>query len=235
MDNVPTYVPIVFILTTFATAAFLTQAVRTVGTRSLPSQILIFLIPLWLIFQAVISIGGFYLNETTVPPRVALFAVLPAVLMIVVYFIFFRSSFIERIPLRLLTSIHVVRIPVELTLYWLAAGKQIPQVMTFEGRNFDIVSGVLAIVLYFAAFRGGNANRWMLIAFNVIGLVLLANIVSIAILALPSPIQQIAFDQPNRAVMYFPYLWLPAIIVPSVLFAHLVAVWKLVSKSEPLL
>ncbi len=227
MDSVPAYVPIVFILTTFATAAFLTQAVRAVGTRSLPSQLLLFLLPLWLIFQAVISLGGFYLNENVVPPRIVLFGVLPAVVTIIAYFLFFRVSFIERIPLRLLTSIHVVRIPVELTFFWLFAAKQVPQMMTFEGRNFDILSGILAVAVYFLAFRGGTANRWLLIGFNLVGLILLANIVSIAIMSIPSPIQQMSLDQPNRGLAYFPYIWLPTIIVPTVLFAHLSSLWKL--------
>ena len=227
MENVPDYVSAVFILTTFATVAFFIQAVKAAGTRSLPSQLLLFIVPLALIFQGIIALGGFYLNESATPPRVALFAALPAILLIVVYFIFFRASFIDRIPLKLLTSVHVVRIPVELTLYWLAAAKAVPEILTFNGRNFDIVSGILAIIVYFAAFRGRTANRWILIGFNVIGLILLANIVSIAILSLPSPAQQMAFDQPNLAVMYFPYIWLPAIIVPIVLFSHLASLWKL--------
>lgn len=228
MDTVPPYVAVVFILTTFATLAFLTQIAKAVGYRSVPAKLLFFLMPLWTLFQGVIALGGFYQDESSVPPRIAVFAVLPAVITIFVYLIFFRKSFIERLPLRLLTSLHVVRIPVELTLYWLAIGKQVPQVMTFEGRNFDIASGFLAIVVYFVAFRGAKANKWILIAFNIVGLVLLANIVSIAILALPSPLQQIAFDQPNRAVTVFPYIWLPAIIVPAVLFSHLAALWNLI-------
>ena len=234
METVPAYVPVVFILTAFTTAAFLIQAVKAVGTRSLPSKILLFVLPLWIVFQAVISLGGFYQNESAVPPRVALFGALPAVVAIVTYFLFFRSSFIERIPLRLLTSIHVVRIPVELTLYWLFIGKQVPQVMTFEGQNFDIFAGILAVGVYFVAFRGKSANRWILIAFNILGLILLANIVGIAIMSLPSPLQQMSFDQPNRAVMYFPYIWLPTIIVPAVLFAHLSSLWKLRPGNKPL-
>ncbi len=229
MDTVPPYVAAVFILTTFATLAFLTQAVRSAESRSLPAKILFFVLPLWLIFQAVIALGGFYQNESSIPPRIALFGALPALVTIFVYLIFFRRSFIERIPLRVLTSMHVVRIPVELTLYWLFIAKQVPQVMTFDGRNFDILSGILAIVVYFIAFRGRNINRWLLIAFNVIGLLLLANIVTIAIMSLPSPMQQMAFDQPNRAVMFFPYIWLPTIVVPVVLFGHLASLWKLVA------
>src|SRR5580765_5287491 len=108
-----------------------------------------------------------------VPPRLFLFGVLPALLLIISYFLFFRARFIERLPLRLLTLVHVVRIPVEIVLLWLFFGGLIPQVMTFEGRNFDILSGILATIVYLIAFRGGTTKTWILIAFNILGLLLL--------------------------------------------------------------
>ena len=230
METLPAYVSIVFILTTFAAIAFLLQATRSVGLSTLPSRILIFLLPLGILFQGVLAVGGFYQKTDVLPPRLALFGVWPAILLIIVYFIFFRRTFIERLPLRLLTVLHVVRIPVELVLLWLFLGGQVPQMMTFEGRNFDILSGILAVIVYFAAFREGERRKGLLIAFNLIGLALLANVVTIAILSLPTPIQQLNFDQPDRAVLYFPYIWLPTIVVPIVLFAHLASLWQLLFK-----
>ncbi|HEV7700865.1 MAG TPA: hypothetical protein VGO43_11595, partial [Pyrinomonadaceae bacterium] len=79
------------------------------------------------------------------------------------------------------------------------------------------------------AFKAGIANKWLLVGFNILGLMLLANIVSIAIMSLPSPMQQMAFDQPNRGVLLFPYIWLPTVIVPIVLFSHLASLWKLLT------
>ncbi|MBP7415155.1 MAG: hypothetical protein WBC19_08785 [Pyrinomonadaceae bacterium] len=233
MDSVPSYVSTVFILTTFAAVAFLLRAVKGVGLGKLPSQILIFLLPLWIFFQAVVSIGGFYQNTTAIPPRIVLFGVLPALLTIVTYVIFFRQSFIDKIPLRILTMLHIVRIPVEIVLLWLFQNGLVPKLMTFEGWNFDILSGILAPIVYLIAFRGDKANRGLLIAFNIIGLILLANIVTIAVLSIPTPFQQLAFDQPNRAVAIFPYSWLPTIVVPIVLFSHIAALWKLLgSKTD---
>jgi hypothetical protein len=229
MESVPGYVSVVFILTTFAAIAFLLRAVKTAGLGSLPAKLLLFLLPLWIIFQAVIAIGGFYVDVSTVPPRLVIAGVLPAVLLIAVYLLFFRSGFIERLPLRLLTLVHIVRIPVEIVLLWLFQNGAIPQVMTFEGRNFDSLSGLLAPLAYYLAFRGSEIKRWVLVLHNLLGLALLANIVSIAVMSLPSPLQQMAFEQPNRAVLYFPYIWLPTIVVPIVLFAHLASLWKLMS------
>src|SRR5437588_313362 len=119
MENIPPYVPIVFVLTTFAAIGFLLQAIKAAGINSLPSRIIVFILPLWIIFQGVLAIGGFYQDLSGFPPRLALFGPFPTVLLIVSYFLFFRRSFIERLPLRLLTFIHIVRIPVEIALYWL--------------------------------------------------------------------------------------------------------------------
>jgi hypothetical protein len=55
----------------------------------------------------------------------------------------------------------------------------------------------------------------------------LFNIVLTAILSAPLPIQQLAFEQPNIAVLYFPFTFLPGFIVPIVLFSHLVVISKI--------
>jgi hypothetical protein len=99
--------------------------------------------------------------------------------------------------------------------------------MTFEGRGFDIISGFTAPIVVWLAFRNNKTNRGLLIVWNLIALGLLVNIVVIALLSFPSPIQRFGFEQPNVGVAYFPFIWLPAIIVPIVLFAHLAALWKL--------
>jgi hypothetical protein len=65
---------------------------------------------------------------------------------------------------------------------------------------------------------------------NFICLGLLLNIVINAILAAPFPFQQFAFDQPNRGVLYFPFIWLPGFIVPAVLLSHLVNIRQLLSQ-----
>ena len=50
---------------------------------------------------------------------------------------------------------------------------------------------------------------------------------TMALRSFPSPLQSMAFDQPNRAIMYFPFVWLPSIVVPIVLFSHIASLLKL--------
>ena len=114
----------------------------------------------------------------------------------------------------------MVRIPVELILFSLFAYGVIPQLMTFEGRNFDIVAGITApAIAYWGFTKKIIGSRWILL-WNFISLGLLLNIVINAILSAPFPFQQFAFDQPNTAVLYFPFVLLPAFIVPVVLFVE---------------
>lgn len=228
-QGLPAYVSITFILTTFLTVGFLLHAVRRRVFETLPAKILIGLTAFWLLFQVVIAMGGFYQVTDVIPPRIFLFGVFPTVLLIALYLIFFRENFVEKLPLRVLTWLHIIRIPVEFVLLWLFQSGLIPQIMTFEGRNFDILSGLTAPVVALLAFRGGKVNRPVLIVWNILALGLLVNIVTIAIMAFPSPMQKIAFEQPNVAITFFPFNWLPTVVVPIVLFSHLAALWKLIA------
>lgn len=234
METVPAYVSITFILTTFAAIGFLLRATRVAGLHSVPAKLLIFLLPLWIFFQAAISISGFYDNYTSLPPRLVLTGIIPALTLVLVYTTVFRRQFVNRLPLRMITLLHVVRIPVEFVLLWLSFAGQVPTMMTFYGLNFDILAGIAAPFIALIAFRGGKMNRPIIIGFNVISLLLLINIVSIAFLSLPTPLQQLNFDQPNRAVLAFPYVFLPTIVVPIVLFAHIVGLLQVIRPSlEP--
>jgi hypothetical protein len=148
-------------------------------------------------------------------------------LLILLIFVFYSKSFVSQLPLKTLTLLSVVRIPVEIVLFWLFENNQIPQIMTFEGRNFDILSGITAPIIAWLAFRHGKTNRLLLIIWNIFALFLLFNIVATAAFSVPSPIQQLAFEQPNRAVLYFPFVWLPSIVVPIVLFSHIASLWQI--------
>lgn len=167
-----------------------------------------------------------YLKIDQVPPRIFVFGAGPLIALFLFALIAGRNGFISRLDIRSLTLLHAVRIPVEIVLFALYKNKLVPEAMTFDGFNFDILSGLSALVIWYFGFRNGT-NRPVLIAWNLAALVLLAIIVTTAIRAFPSPLQSIAFDQPNIAVAYFPFAWLPSIVVPIVLFAHLAALWKL--------
>lgn len=228
IENLPIYVPLIFVLTTFLTIGFLLYAVQKENLlTTVPGKILTSAIFLWMLITAFLALSGFYQNTQTLPPRVFLFGAIPSLSLIIIFFIFFRKEFVEKLPLKTLTMLSIIRIPIEFVLLWLSQNEAVSPLMTFEGWNFDILSGISAPIIYWLGFRNGKTNRTLLIIWNLIALGLLLTIITIAFLAFPSPIQQISFDQPNRAVMYFPYIWLPAIVVPIVFCTHLTSLWKL--------
>lgn len=118
-----------------------------------------------------------------------------------------------------LLSIHILRIPVELLLFLLFLEKKVPQTMTFSGWNFDILIGISTLLILLFSTK----EKWkstLFIFWNCIGIVFLMIIVLLAILSSPLPIQLFAFDQPNVAVLEFPYCFLPTCIVPLVMMSH---------------
>lgn len=230
IDEVPAYVSITFIVTTFLTIGFLFHAIKKSVLDTFAAKLVVAAIAFWIFFTAILALGGFYLETSGNPPPFVT-APLPALFFIGILFVFFRKSFIEKLPLKTLTLLQTIRIPVEIVLWWLFLSKQVPQIMTFEGWNFDILAGLTAPVIYLAAFRGDKLNRALLLIWNIICLLLVSNIVAIAIFSLPTAFQRFGLDQPNVAVLNFPYIWLPAMVVPIVMFAHLASIWQLVKKS----
>jgi hypothetical protein len=228
-QELPQYVTIIFLLTVLATVGFLLYAFWTGHRRRPLTYVSAVILGAWMYLQMYLAESGFYLTNDGKPRF--LLAVAPALLLIVSLFIFRRTrEFLAAISLPALTLLSVVRIPVEFVIdQWYHAGLA-PQLMTFEGRNFDILSGLTAPVIFLLAFRGGKINRPLLIGWNVVCLLLLTNIVVNAITAIPGPAQLQAFDRPNVAVLFYPFIWLPSLIVPAVLFTHLVSLWQLFFK-----
>lgn len=214
-------------VTTFITVGIFLYAVRSLRDSSTASKLLLFIIPFWLIFQFVAASSGFYLDTSSLPPRLFVFGVAPALLLILGLFLFARSTIVSTLPLTLLTVIHVIRIPVELTLAWLAEARAVPEIMTYHGTNFDILSGLTAPLALYFAVKKTPISRPVLIAWNLAALGLVLNIVITAVLCIPSPIQRLAFDQPNIAVLHFPYVWLPTVVVPIVFFCHFASLYQL--------
>jgi hypothetical protein len=220
MENVPLYVSIVFIITTFLTLYFFYK-----GTNN--SKPILIIVLIWLGAQAGLALSGFFLVTDTLPPRFPLVLV-PVLLTILLLFIIPKGrKLIGSFNNKWLTWLHIVRIPVEIVLFWLFVYKQIPQLMTFEGKNLDIISGLTAPVIAYFGYNRQKLGKSVLLLWNFICIGLLLNVVIRAILAIPSPIQQFAFNQPNTGVFYFPFIWLPGFIVPAVLLSHLVCIRKL--------
>lgn len=220
MQYLPLYISVVFGLITILAVLIFFKATNN-------SYVTLFILLGWLAVQAFVALTGFYTVTTGIPPRfIAL--VLPPLLFIIGLFVTAGGRrYIDSLDIKTLTLLHTMRIAVEIVLFLLCIHKAIPQLMTFEGRNFDIISGLTAPLVFYFGFVKKQMSRAMLLLWNFICLGLLINIVINAVLSAPFTFQQFAFDQPNIAVLYFPFVWLPCCVVPLVLLSHLTAIRQL--------
>ncbi len=220
MATLPIYVYAVFIITFLTLITLFSKATRTQG----PVAIILII---WAGVQCALSISGFYLQFQSFPPRFPIVLIAPTISIILLFVTNKGRHFIDAMNIKTICIMHIIRIPVEIVLYWLALHKAIPQLMTFEGRNWDIISGLTAPLIYYYGFVINKLSKSILIGWNIVCLGLVLNVMINGILSVPSPIQQFAFEQPNIAILYFPFVLLPAVIVPVVIFVHLVSLRRL--------
>ena len=234
IDNLPTYITLTFGLTTVATLLLFIWIIRSSNSETTRKKSTIIFIgfTIWLIVQAVLTLNNIYNTDTnSFPPKIILTGILPAILTLLFLFLTAKGrQFIDSLPLKNLTYLNIVRIPVEIVLFWLFLNKSIPELMTFQGRNFDLIAGITAPFVAYFGFTKQKISRKAILIWNFICLGLLINIVVNALLSAPSPIQKFAFEQPNIALLNFPISWLPTFIVPIVLFGHLTSIRQLLKQ-----
>lgn len=175
---------------------------------------------------------GFYQRPHAVPPpQLALLG--PVLLATLAMFAMGRARrWLQALPLLPLTMLHIARVPVEVTLHEAYRAGLVPQDMTWSGHNFDILSGISAAFLAAWMLGRRRPGRGVLIGWNLVCLGLLLNVVTTAVLSIPSSVQRLHFDHPNVLVTSAPYILLPALVVPLVFWAHLAALAGLLRKHQ---
>ena len=231
LENLPICISLTFgltVVTTLFLFSLVIQASSSPITQKNSTIIIISLI-IWLTIQAVLTLKNIYSSNTnSFPPKILLFGILPPILAIVVLFSTKKGrQFIDSLSLTNITYLNIVRVPVEIVLFWLFLNKAIPELMTFEGKNFDIIAGITAPIIAYFGLTKRKISRKVILLWNFICLCLLINIVVNAFFSAPSPVQKFAFEQPNIAILNFPFSWLPTFTVPVVLFGHLVSIRRL--------
>ncbi len=234
MDDLPYHIPGIFlgvVVTVFGFLYFMVAKATDDSSRQW-STIVAILLSFWLALTGILAQNGFFLQFSNMPPRF-LIAILPPffIILLTIALPSWRNT-VRQIPITSLTYLHIVRVPVEIFIWWVFLEGYMPEIMTFEGKNLDIIMGISApfAAIFLVGFKA--KNRYGAIGWNIIGLLLLTNVVAHAILSTPFPFQQFGFEQPNVAVFYFPYIWLPAFIVPAVLFCHVASLVQLL-KNDP--
>lgn len=134
------------------------------------------------------------------------------------------------LPLPALVGFQAFRLPLELVMHQAANEGVMPSVMSFKGYNFDILSGITATAVGMWLLVG-RPPRAVLVAFNLLGSVLLLIVSTVAVLALPL-FAAFGPDQLNVWVTRFPYVWM-AVMVGSALAGHVLLARRLLSEAAP--
>lgn len=233
MDDLPNYVSVIFVLLTIATFGFLVFAAYfSFDRRRKPLAYFASACLAWLLGTGSLAYHDFFLQFETNPPRLFLF-VIPMILLIIVLLAISKTrEVLMKMPIATLTYIHIVRIPVEMCLWWLFGAGLVAESMTFEGVNFDIIAGISApFAGVFLVGRKSN-NKLAAIIWNFICLGLVLHIVIRAISLTPYFYNGSGSELQNMAVFYFPFVWLPVFVVPAVIFSHLVSLVQLLKKQS---
>lgn len=130
------------------------------------------------------------------------------------------------LPLWLLVGFQAFRIPVELLLHRAYVEGLMPVQMSYLGLNFDVLTGLTALPVALLIARG-LVPRWAVAVWNVIGLGLLLNILTIAILSTPTPLRVFHNEPANLWVTTFPFVWLPTVMVIAALSGHVLVFRRL--------
>ncbi|MEO8269570.1 MAG: hypothetical protein ABI557_07620 [Aureliella sp.] len=126
------------------------------------------------------------------------------------------------ISLPWLVGFQSFRLPLEVVLHdWYQTGT-IPESMTWTGSNWDIFSGIVALA-FFPFVARSRALAWIA---NVVGIVLLVNVVRVAILSSPVPF---GWDvEPKlELIAYLPYAFIVPICVGGAALGHVLLTRRL--------
>lgn len=181
----------------------------------------------WVSLIGVLALNGFFEDVTQLPPRpvIAMMSWLPIVIALTYTHTFRRLALAT--PPQWLIYFQSFRIAVELLLFQAFVRGVMPVQMTFEGRNFDLLTGVLALGAgYMVATRKGG---WRTVAtvFNYLGLALLVNVFFIALLSMPTPLRYFMNEPAITIVGQFPFIYLPTVLVVLAYSVHILSLRQL--------
>jgi hypothetical protein len=120
----------------------------------------------------------------------------------------------------------------ELILWQLFVAGSLPVIMTFEGRNVDILVGLTAPLVAWLCFGRRKWSPRVALWWNVAGILILLNVVLHAQLAAPTPYQRIVTSPPPTLIAELPWIWLPAFLVPLAWALHALSIRQLLRRAR---
>jgi hypothetical protein len=186
-------------------------------------------IAIWLAAQAAAALSGWLGRFDVRPPPMVIWFASMIVMTLALAWSPFGRRFADKLPFVALIGFQAFRLPLELVMHRAAVAGIMPNVMSFTGYNFDIVTGATALPLALYAWRR-PLPRWLIVLWNVTGQILLIVVAAVAFAASPV-FRAFGDDQLNVWVTQFPYVWI-AVMVAAALFGHVVTLRKLIGEAR---
>ncbi len=178
----------------------------------------------WFIYAGLMGYFEVLKNTAMRPPGTA-FLLVPVLFFLFLFIVRFSANarIILAFPLWIILGAQCFRVGVELFLHQLWIGGLVPKMLTFEGANVDIYIGASAPVIAWLSTRGRLGLK-LALAWNVLGLLALTNVVTRAVLTSPGPFNVIHAEVPNRMFGTFPFMFIPGFFVPLAVTLHVLAI-----------
>jgi hypothetical protein len=210
-----------FILLTLVTAAASLVLFHLGSKRRRTTLVALLLLGGWLAATYAAAARGLVRFEPR-PPTFFLFVATALILTILLGFSRLGRILATTVPLAALVGLQAFRLPLELLMHRALEEGIMPVQMSYTGRNFDIVTGATAIIVaIIAGVAAAPLRRRVVTIWNVMGFLLLANIVTIAIVSTPTPLRLFHNEPPNVWVTHPPFVWLAVFFVPLALLGHI--------------
>jgi hypothetical protein len=186
---------------------------------------------LWAALVSVWSMSGRMADFSMFPFNVLPVLIIPLITVLIITFSKTFREILIHVPAQNLVRLQSFRFFVEILLWALFLQNQLPVQMTFEGRNFDVLSGLSAPIVAYLISRQ-KLSRSAFIIWNILCLGLLLNILVTAILSMPGPMRVFMNEPANTIVTAFPVSWLPGLLVPLAYGLHFLSLRQLAIKKD---
>lgn len=179
---------------------------------------------------SLLGMAGIFSNINAFPPRFPIFFIFNFFFLFLL--LFHKTSKNPEVPGNIpshwLIAFQSFRVFLEVVVYRLFLEGITPKEITFQGRSFDLIIGLTAFPISYFVLKG----YWKAgIAFNIVGLLSLANIIFIAVFSFPTPFR--LYDT-NLLPTYFPGILIPLFIAPMAIFFHVLSLKQLLNEKAKL-
>lgn len=182
----------------------------------------------WWIYTAILAYSGI-LQDFSLPPKFPVLLILPTFAFIAFIFVRYRGSrMIHVIPKSWPIRFQFFRVGVETLFVYSVAAGVLHQEVTIEGYNYDMFVGLSAPIVSLAVFRMKWFPERVALAWNYVGLVILASVVAVFMTTIFFP-GLWGSDVPlaPKAFATFPYVLVASFLMPVAVFVHFLSIIQL--------